>query len=633
MTSTLRLAVLSCLLLTLLVAPAGPVPASLAAPAAGGVSGVIFFDADGNGVQGSVVTEPAQAGVTVTVTGGAFTGMAITDAAGIYTVIVPDAAVYTVTETLRAGYASTTGNVRSVPVSSTVVTGINFGDAIPLTLTGWVFADEDGDGVQAPFGEPGIADALVEIFADLNANGRVDSGEPLRGSAVSASDGVYIIRNLLPGLRVVRVQPPGGSSGSSQTPLPLISCEVCGTARELNIPVPPTTGASATLYGQLWNDADGDETIDSDEPFLPGVRLTLYTDSGGGQPGAIVGPAIVTDAGGNYRWEGAPAGAYVLVVDDLSLPAAWTPSFADTDLMFSLAEDQIKQLNLGYYDPLMVAPLRVSEWKKELKQSGKPHYTPTEMVTFTLAAETASRVFSETVGLAYALTTSASTPEEKARKQWAAVRLNLASARLLTKTPVNLPELTTKKTVGEVISEIEALLYPPASQTKSQYERAEKIADSLNNGKGLGYGLQGKTSLAKGVYGSSDVTSALKSSGGVLDTYMDYPIVLSKWSAGSLDPTLNVFRPQLRLFIQIFYNGGTLEVMQKLSNGAIVSLGTVTPAYWNKDIKTYYTFDLWRVASVGELASLELRVYVRDPDNDTGVEHVKIDLAELSFSY
>jgi hypothetical protein len=114
---------------------------------------------------------------------------------------------------------------------------------------------------------------------------------------------------------------------------------------------------------------------------------------------------------------------------------------------------------------------------------------------------------------------------------------------------------------------------------------------------------------------------------------MDYPIVLSKWSAGSLDPTLNVFRPQLRLFIQIFYNGGTLEVMQKLSNGAIVSLGTVTPAYWNKDIKTYYTFDLWRVASVGELASLELRVYVRDPDNDTGVEHVKIDLAELSFSY
>ena len=363
------------------------------------------------------------------------------------------------------------------------------------------------------------------------------------------------------------------------------------------------------------------------------MRLTLYTDSGGGQPGAIVGPAIVTDAGGNYRWEGAPAGAYVLVVDDLSLPAAWTPSFADTDLMFSLAEDQIKQLNLGYYDPLMVAPLRVSEWKKELKQSGKPHYTPTEMVTFTLAAETASRVFSETVGLAYALTTSASTPEEKARKQWAAVRLNLASARLLTKTPVNLPELTTKKTVGEVISEIEALLYPPASQTKSQYERAEKIADSLNNGKGLGYGLQGKTILAKGVYGSSDVTSALKSSGGVLDTYMDYPIVLSKWSAGSLDPTLNVFRPQLRLFIQIFYNGGTLEVMQKLSNGAIVSLGTVTPAYWNKDIKTYYTFDLWRVASVGELASLELRVYVRDPDNDTGVEHVKIDLAELSFSY
>lgn len=625
MKMTLRFAVLSWLLITLLAAPAGFVPISLAAPAAeGSISGVVFFDANGNGVRDA--GEPGLPGVTVTVTGGSFTGATTTDLTGAYTVTGLTAGTYTVTETDPAGYVSTTANTLSVSVSTTVVTGIDFGDLLPMTLSGVVFVENDGIAGQG-LGEPGIPDALVDVIADTDGNGQVDIGEPALGSDVTDDFGGYSISGLLPGLRVIRVLlPVGGSSGSDQTPLELISTQVSGQ-RDLNFSLPP-------LAGQVWNDTDGDETIDADEALQTGVRLTLSW----GPPGEIISSTITTDDRGNYRWSALPAGNYVLVVDPYSLPPTWTPSFDATDLVFSLApaDGQVKRLNLGYYDPLTVAPLRIAEWKKELKQAGKPHYTPAELNTFIAAVVTASPlVFSETISVTNALTAGANTPEEKARKQWAAVRLNLASARLLPKTPVNLPPtLTTAKTIGDVVSQVEGLLYPPSRKLKADYDRVEKIADSLNNGKGIGYGLQGKSSLAKGAYRSTDVTSALKSGGSLVDTYMDGAIMLSKWSAGSLDPGLNVFRPQLRVFVQVFYNGATLEVLQKLSNGATVSLGTATPAYWNKDVKTYYTFDLWRVASLGELASTDLLIYVRDPDNDGGPsEHVKVDSAELVFGY
>ena len=78
----------------------------------------------------------------------------------------------------------------------------------------------------------------------------------------------------------------------------------------------------------------------------------------------------------------------------------------------------------------------------------------------------------------------------QALKEYAALRLNLASSRLYEATPVNLPDLTTAKTIGAAVTEIEGILAPgrTPAPTKDDYQRVRKLAEAMNSGKGLGSG-------------------------------------------------------------------------------------------------------------------------------------------------
>jgi hypothetical protein len=244
-----RLAAASSLILSLLfilsLAPAR-------AAGTGSISGVVFFDADGNGIRGA--GEPGLAGVEVQLADARMLGHAATSnsvlsaADGSYSFVDLSPGSYVVSETDPSGYVSTTAASRTVGVRSGAVTGIDFGDCLPITLAGVVFDDLNGDGEQG-VGEPGVIDALVEVLVDSNGNGLFDPGEPIIGSSATDGQGAYRIAGLLPGPRLVRVQRPGAAD-PLLIPQTLVSSQVSGDTWLLDIPMPvtaPTATPSATV--------------------------------------------------------------------------------------------------------------------------------------------------------------------------------------------------------------------------------------------------------------------------------------------------------------------------------------------------------------------------------------------------
>ncbi len=561
-------------LLALTLAGAG-VAASPAA--AGGISGGVYFDSNGNGardpgengIAGAVVTA-----VDAATNGGVYQQSFVTGGDGMFLFAGLNDGAYTLSETDAPGYASTTAAALNVEVGGAVVAGQDFGDALPLTVTGIVYDDMNGSGDQ-DLGEGGAAGALVSV---LEAN-----TSAVLGSDETDEQGAYIIPGLLPGPRLVRVERPGGAGGAQAAEVTLISSQVGGNTRFVDVGLLPETGDPASVAGVVWNDADGDDLVDEGEIRLANVLVYLnwIPDATGGVE--IIGE-VRTGAQGEYSFTELRPGHYEVIVDSATIPAGWVASGDPAALGFSLVGGQQQTTHIGYYDPLRVAPLRVAEWKEEFKQSRSSRYTPAQLAVFVALAEQNSPVFPELVGVEEAVVGRIKTDEQKARKQLAALELNLASARLLPRTPVNVPSLTQSKTVEEAEAELDAILYPPAAQPKSEYRRAEALGDALNNGVGLGYGLTSVARLSQSAYNGNSVTNTLQPGGGTIDLNEGSPVYLQKWSPGSLPAQTTILRPQLRIKVQTFYNGGVLEAIQRLPDGREVSLGVITPALWNKDV-------------------------------------------------
>lgn len=231
----------------LLFAVVTPTLARVSAPTGtGAIAGVVFFDANGDGVRG--LDEAGIAGVVVEVwdagTGGAVYHTSITTAGnGAYQVAGLDAGSYVVTETDPWGYISTTANSQTVSVDASAVIGIDFGDTLTFTVAGIVFNDADGNGVQQP-SEPGTPDVAVQVYDDSNANGLAEAGEALLGSTLTDGSGAYAIGGIRPGYRVLRIVLPAGSffPGGDQVGMHLISTDGTETnAFYQNFPLLPVT--------------------------------------------------------------------------------------------------------------------------------------------------------------------------------------------------------------------------------------------------------------------------------------------------------------------------------------------------------------------------------------------------------
>lgn len=156
------------------------------------VTGTIFRDDDGNGADnegiylgGVDVVISDQFGNTQTVR---------TNASGEYSADVLPGTVWVnvVEATLPSGVTLTTGNE---PQSITAAPGINtytdIGYQLPQGVTGHLFIDINGNGVQDG-GEPDLAG--VTVWADtVNTNGSIDGGEP---TAITDANGDFTLQTI-----------------------------------------------------------------------------------------------------------------------------------------------------------------------------------------------------------------------------------------------------------------------------------------------------------------------------------------------------------------------------------------------------------------------------------------------------
>ena len=626
------------------VAAEGPIvdPQAAAVDVMGSVSGRVFNDANGNGLfdaapelEGGLVLEGVLVTIEATNGSGFLATLPIVEPAGTY--CFPDLApgTYRVSVNVPPAYLATLPTSQDVELAADQgVEGVDFAMSWPRNVQGVVYQEIDAPGHTMgtrDLDEPRVPGVEAGMFEDVDGNGVIDLGDDLLGSALTDDSGNYVIANVVPGVHLIRFVLPGGTA-TDPLRLELVSGEVMG-AYQMD-----QGFALGSVTGVVWNDTDGDGVVEPGEANLPGVRVLLTTDlnANGSADAGETTVERVTTGDGFFAFAGIGRADYLLTVDPQTVAAGWVLGNNGSSA-FKLSFGETKAIDIGAYDPFNVAPLSALDWKRECRGGERTRYTEAELAALILKAEENSSVFPEMSGICDSLLQSIEgNLLGEALMQDAAQQLNLASARLLPKTPLNPGSLTTVATVAEAAMEVENLIQPPAGNDPQNLQRAIAIADSLNSGRGIGSGLEGGAKVARAVYDGRDATWLLRSGGGTLDVTKDVPVYLERWSPGSISANTRIFRTQLRVKVQSSFSGGVIEVWQAAANpnASPVLLGLAASESWNRELSMLYTFDIRQVPTMGDLMSTEFVLYARDGSQlDGRIRRVKLDSAELRFRY
>ncbi len=247
---------------------------------------------------------------------------ATTDADGHYLFEGVLPGTYQIAETQPDGYYSVgaragtvDGSIRGVVRNADTLSAIeldggedsignDFGEALPASVSGYVYHDADDDGTMDST-ESGIAGVTLEL---LDADGK-----PTGTTAVTDANGYYQFDNLPPGVYGIReVQPDGyfdgtdvagTAGGSAQNPgdqiddLRLISRQT-GQRYNFGELMP------ASISGRVHADTNGNCLYDPGEQFLADVTIELLDELG------QVVATTTTDANGEYVFTGLHPGVY-----------------------------------------------------------------------------------------------------------------------------------------------------------------------------------------------------------------------------------------------------------------------------------------------------------------------------------
>ncbi|MFZ1828568.1 MAG: SdrD B-like domain-containing protein, partial [Candidatus Competibacteraceae bacterium] len=197
----------------------------------GTISGVVFNDFNGNGVRDR--GEPGISGVTIELLDSTGRVIATTTTTGdgryLFTSLNPG--TYTVRETDPTGFVSTTPNTGTATVPPGGIASPDFGDQQIRTVSGVVFNDLNGNGVQDP-GELGIGGVTVVLRDD--AQGTIQT-------TTTGSDGRYLFSNIAPGNYTVDETDPRGYTST--------------TSNRVAVTVPPNGAANANFGDQQSSSA------------------------------------------------------------------------------------------------------------------------------------------------------------------------------------------------------------------------------------------------------------------------------------------------------------------------------------------------------------------------------------------
>jgi hypothetical protein len=248
------------------------------------ISGLIFEDLDGNGVQD--LGENGLPGIPVKITDS--TGKVfnlVTDPTGAYSQAVP-AGSTTIEVVTPGGTLLTTANGTQnvTAVSKTLTKAAKIGFQPQNKVVGHVFNDPNANGVQDA-GETNIANQDVKV---TDSNGAVQTVK-------TNATGDYVAF-VIPGKTTINVVDPTGSSLTTANDPQTLSV----LAGQTSTATPVGFQARGTLRGHLFNDVNGDGVQGAGEPNLPGLTVTI-TDANG----QII--TLISDANGDYTTS-VPAG-------------------------------------------------------------------------------------------------------------------------------------------------------------------------------------------------------------------------------------------------------------------------------------------------------------------------------------
>ncbi len=203
------------------------------------LSGYVYFDANNNGVKDS--GETPISGAKVTLTGTDDRGQSVslpaatTDANGFYSFPNLRPGTYVLTETQPAGYADgkdaigseggTTGN--DVLTASPIAAGTsginnNFGELLPITISGTTYLDTTGNGLTSD--DKAFGGLTVTLYSDNNHDGQIDAGDTVVKTATSdATTGYYSFTNVSPGSYLVQETVPNNYLLTAPTNSPFYS--------------------------------------------------------------------------------------------------------------------------------------------------------------------------------------------------------------------------------------------------------------------------------------------------------------------------------------------------------------------------------------------------------------------------
>lgn len=312
----------------------------------GSVSGHLFTDVNGNGMEDS--GEPGLAGVDIIVTdSNGNTQVVTTDASGNWSAPVPPGQV--TVDIDDSDPQIPTGSVRTTtgndPVTVSVIAGqdtpagTSAGYFLPASVTGRLYADTNGNSTQQA-GEPGLANVNVRVTDSLG-NLQV---------VVTDADGNWTA-SVPPGSVEVKVD-----LADPDFPLNVVQREGTDPTTVTAIAGQSVSAGNdgyylaATVTGLVYRDVNGNGIQDGTEPGLANLKVRV-TDSNG------VAQQVLTNASGVWSASVPPGET---IADVLELDADFPDGGvrregSDPSTVVAIAGSMVDAGNDGYYFPATLA--------------------------------------------------------------------------------------------------------------------------------------------------------------------------------------------------------------------------------------------------------------------------------------
>lgn len=287
------------------------------------VSGVVFADANANGLLDTGELGVANVSVTLTNTStGAATATATTDTSGNYNFASVPAGNYMVTVDplgllTGLGYSLTTGNVPQAVIvavgaaSATTPTGFT----LPGSVSGSVYKDNNGNGSYEATGGDALFGGLTVTLANTATGASFVT--------TTSVSGTYRFAAVPAGSYTVTVTTPTGYTlTTNNNPSAVVTLTGNGAAATVTaIGFAP----SSSVSGVVFSDNDLSGNYGGNDTFLANVTVNLKNTRTNATATAV------TDGSGGYTFTTIYAGTYTVTVDTTTLPAGYNTTPTTTN--------------------------------------------------------------------------------------------------------------------------------------------------------------------------------------------------------------------------------------------------------------------------------------------------------------